>query len=163
MWKLATKGESYYVDHVECTVPWSTKETPGSAHTKGAVKIKNCLLTIDDDNCASIRAVTAEDHAAYARSQTVRVITKYGSKLKAAISSMTHGAIKLAGGGCGTTWYICDIPSMKHFLMLQLQVPDIRILKPNEDYYKLYDRSKSTDDEWIDEIDDEDWSDLYEN
>ena len=160
MWVVKARGETYYVNHVDCSVPWSTKETPDNAHTKGAIKIKDCFLTIDDDNCAQIRAATAEDHAAYAKTQTVRVITEYGSKLKSAIANMAHGTIKLAGGGCGTTWYITDIPSMKHFLMLQLQVPDIRILKPNEDYYKLYDRSSLTNDDWIDE---DDWEDLYEN
>jgi hypothetical protein len=159
MWKIATKGESYYVNHVDCSVAWSTKETPDSAHTKGSIKIRDCFLTIDDSNCAAIRAATAEDHAAYARSQTVRVITEYGSKLRAAIANMAHGAVKLAGGGCGTTWYITDIPSQKHYLMLQLQVPDIRILKPNEDYYKQYDRLSSTDDDWLDD----DWEDLYED
>lgn len=162
MWKLAAKGESYYVNHVDCNVPWSTKETPNSTHTKGAIKIRDCFLTIDDSNCATIRAATVQDWAEYAKSQTVRVITEYGGKLKLAIESMAHGAVKKAGGGCGTTWYITDIPSMKHFLMLQLQVPDIRILKPNEEYYKLYDRSSLTNDEWIDELDD-DWDDLYEN
>jgi hypothetical protein len=161
MWVVKARGETYYVHHVDCSVPWSTKETPDNAHTKGAIKIKNCLLTIDDDNCATIRAVTAEDHAAYAKSQTVRVITEYGSKLRSAIASMAHGAVKLAGGGCGTTWYIADIPSMKHYLMLQLQVPDIRVLMPNEDYYKSYDRSALTNDDWIDE--DDEYEDLYEN
>jgi hypothetical protein len=160
MWKLSTKGESYYVNHVDCTVPWSTKETPDSSHTKGAIKLKNCFLTIGDDNCAAIRAATPEDHAVYAKDQTVRVITEYGNKLRAAIASMAHGAVKMAGGGCGTTWYITDIPSQKHFLMLQLQVPDIRILKPNEDYYKYYDRSLQTENDWIDY---DEWDDLYDD
>jgi hypothetical protein len=164
MWVVKARGETYYVHHVDCSVPWSTKETPDNVHTKGAIKIKNCLLTIDDDNCAAIRAATAEDHANYTKSQTVRVITEYGSKLRDAIAGMAHGAVKLAGGGCGTTWYITDIPSMKHLLMLQIQIPSIRVLKPNEDYYKSYDRSSLTNDDWIDEDDDDfEWSDLYEN
>lgn len=164
MWVVKARGETYYVHHVNCSVPWSTKETPDNAHTKGAIKIKDCLLSIDDDNCATIRAATVEDHAAYAKSQTVRVITEYGSKLREGIANMAHGAVKLAGGGCGTTWYITDIPSMKHFLMLQIQIPSVRVLMPNEEYYKSYDRSSLTNDEWLEE-DDEDfeWSDLYEN
>jgi len=28
---------------------WSTKETPGSEHTKGSIKFRECYLTIDDD------------------------------------------------------------------------------------------------------------------
>jgi hypothetical protein len=161
MWVIKAKGESYYVEHVDCSVPWSTKETPDNNHTKGAIKIKNCLLTIDDNNCAKIDVLTEEDRVKYTKSQTVRIITQYGSKLRAALASMTHGAIKMAGGGCGTTWYITDIPSMKHFLLLQLQIPDVRVLMANEDYYKQYDRTDS-DDNWLDEDDDFEWSDLYE-
>jgi hypothetical protein len=72
---------------------------------------------------------------------------------------MAHSPIKLAGGGCGTTWYITDIPSKKHFTILQLQIPYIRQLMPNEDYYKQYDNA-ATDQEWLCDID---YDDLYEN
>lgn len=50
MWILKAKGNTYYVNHVDCNMPWSTKETPDNAHTKGAIKIKKCLLTITDQN-----------------------------------------------------------------------------------------------------------------
>ena len=46
MWVLKTKGQTYYVKHVVCTKPWSTKETPENPHTKGAIKIKNADLEI---------------------------------------------------------------------------------------------------------------------
>lgn len=163
MWVLKTRGETYYVNHVSCTVPWSTKETPDNSHTKGAIKVKDCVVTIDNDNCADIRAITPEDRVNFQKKQTVRVITEYGKKLKDALVNMSHSPVKLAGGGCGTTWYITDIPSMKHFLLLQLQIPSIRVLKENEDYYKKYD---SSPDEWMDEddyIDDDDYESLYEN
>jgi hypothetical protein len=161
MWVLKAKGESYYVNHVTCSVPWSTKETPNNSHTKGSIKVKDCVVIIDDDNDAEIRPVTAEDRVRAVKKNTVRVITAYGSKLKSAIAGMNHGAVKMAGGGCGTTWYITDIPSQKHFLILQLQIPDVRVLMPNEDYYKLYDRSSDSND-CIDE-DDYDYDDLYED
>lgn len=54
MWVLKAKGQTFYVDHVDCRVPWSTKETPDNPHTKGAIKIKNGTLTIDENNCAVI-------------------------------------------------------------------------------------------------------------
>jgi hypothetical protein len=47
MWSIKAKGETYYVKHVDCALPWSTKETPDNPHTKGSIKIKNCTLTID--------------------------------------------------------------------------------------------------------------------
>jgi hypothetical protein len=163
MWVLKARGESYYVNHVSCSVAWSTKETPDNSHTKGSIKVKDCVLSIDDDNCATIRPATAEDRINSVKEKTIRVITAYGSRLRAAIASMNHSAVKMAGGGCSTTWYMCDIPSMKHFLLLQLQVPDVRVLMPNEDYYKMYDRNSQTDDDWIDEDDYYDNEDLYEN
>lgn len=54
MWVLKAKGQTFYVDHVDCRVPWSTKETPDNHSTKGAIKIKNGTLTIDENNCAVI-------------------------------------------------------------------------------------------------------------
>lgn len=46
MWVLKAKGETYYVNHVDCNKSWSTKETPDNPSTKGAIKIKKCLLSI---------------------------------------------------------------------------------------------------------------------
>ena len=54
MWVLKTHGETFYVKHVDCHVPWSTKETVLNLHTKGSIKVKNCFLMIDDEQCANI-------------------------------------------------------------------------------------------------------------
>jgi len=54
MWVIKTHGETYYVNHVSGNIPWSTKETPDSTHTKGSIKFRNCKLIIDDENCATI-------------------------------------------------------------------------------------------------------------
>ena len=161
MWVLKFKGETFYVNHVDCSVPWSTKETPDNSHTKGSIKVKDCVVTIDDENCAIIRVMTPADRLRFETRDTVRVITEQGAKLKAALQNMKHGPIKMAGGGCGTTWYITDIPSKKHLTILQLQIPYIRQLMPNEDYYKQYDLA-SADDNWLSEDDDFEWEDLYE-
>ena len=58
MWVLKCKGRSYYVNHVDCNMPWSTKETPDNSHTKGSLKFKNCLIRIDQDNNAIISHAT---------------------------------------------------------------------------------------------------------
>lgn len=54
MWVVKAKGETYYVNHVTATAPWSTKETPDNPHTKGAIKFKRVDVVIDDENCAEI-------------------------------------------------------------------------------------------------------------
>lgn len=48
MWVIKAKGQSYYVNHVECNCPWSTKETPDNPGTKGSIKIKNVNVRIED-------------------------------------------------------------------------------------------------------------------
>ena len=48
MWVIKTKGETYYVDHVNSAVSFSTKETPNNSATKGSIKFKNCSLLIED-------------------------------------------------------------------------------------------------------------------
>ena len=160
MWIVKAKGESYYVNHVTCALPWSTKETPDNSHTKGSIKIKRCLLTIDEENCASITQLTKEDEQRLSGAKKpIRVITRWGRELKAQLENREHGMIKTFGGGCSTTWYVADIYSEKVLLLLQLAINDIRVLMPNEDYYRLYD--KYADDDYIDE-DGVDWEDLYE-
>ena len=81
MWVLKFHGETYYVNHVDCQVPWSTKETPDNSHTKGSIKIKDCLLTIDDDNCATISQLTVTDKVRLynQRKDITRVIAKEGT------------------------------------------------------------------------------------
>jgi hypothetical protein len=54
MWVLKAKGQSFYCNSVECNKPWTTKQTPDNPHTKGAIKVKKCRLTIDEDNHAII-------------------------------------------------------------------------------------------------------------
>ena len=59
MWVTKTKGQTYYVDHVDADCPWSTKETPDNPSTKGSLKFKNCWLTIAD-GCATLTSSKQE-------------------------------------------------------------------------------------------------------
>ncbi len=175
MWVLKFKGDTFYVNHVDCSVTWSTKETPDSSHTKGAIKVKHCHISIDDDNCAVIRPLTEEDKKRLnGKKQFTRVITSYGAKLKLAIDEIGTevGPIKKAGGGCGTLWYITELYDYDQFYQLKFAMvgTDFRALAENEDYYKSYgsaaeDREYIDDeDEYVDDDDtDVDYESLYEN
>lgn len=158
MWVIKAKGESYYVEHVDCMVNWSTKETPDNSHTKGSIKIKDCLLVIDDDNCAKITTLYKVD-AARLRNQElgiVRIITRWSERLREALKlqDVRHGPIKAMGGGCGSTFYVTDLLDKEEATAFLLFVSgsssDVRVLKPNETYYKAYD-----DPEYLDEIEDD--------
>jgi hypothetical protein len=48
MWVLKLKGQTFYVDHVDCNIGFSTKETPDNSHTKGSIKLKKCSVEIVD-------------------------------------------------------------------------------------------------------------------
>ena len=54
MWVLKTKGQTFYVNHVDANIPFSTKETPDNPHTKGAIQFRNCTLLIDDSLNATL-------------------------------------------------------------------------------------------------------------
>lgn len=60
MWVLKTKGETYYVNHVDCNIPFSTKETPNNPSTKGSLKFKNVDITIDENSNAIINASNSQ-------------------------------------------------------------------------------------------------------
>lgn len=173
MWVIKARGETYYVDHVDCEVPWSTKETPDNSHTKGSIKVKQCLVTIYKDNTARISELTAADRERLlGKRSPIRVITSYGKTLREYLRQLeiNHAGVLLFGGGCGTAWYVTELNSEEEFTMLTMAVPGLRKLAPNEDYYQDYgdeivNRStvplstdKGTDDKFFD--DEDDW---YEN
>jgi len=43
MWTIKSKGQTYYVHHLNSEVGFSTKETPDNPHTKGSLKFKGTL------------------------------------------------------------------------------------------------------------------------
>ena len=161
MWVVKTKGETYYVHHVDCAVPWSTKETPNNSHTKGSIKVKNCLLEIDEDNNASINKLTSTDLLRIKRKNSIRLITSYGKKLKEALTNIRHAPIKRLYGSCSSEFFLVDLFDKEDLPMLLLAWPgkpnEIRVLMPNEDYYKLYDSATESS------IDLDEWEDLYED
>jgi hypothetical protein len=161
MWVLKTKGASYYVHHVDCQMPWSTKETPDNPSTKGSLKIKKCLLTINDLNEATISELTIHDEARLRNKEKgiTRIVVKEGQdywKFKEALTNfkIKHGPIKGIGGACSSTFYVTDILDKTQFSMLALAMssqPSFRILMPNEGYYRYYDDPKYKDSAYIDE------------
>lgn len=52
MWVIKSKGETYYVNHVEFSkgIGFKTKETPDNPHTKGSIVIKGQLKIEEIDN-----------------------------------------------------------------------------------------------------------------
>jgi len=166
MWVVKTHGETFYVQHVDCTLPWSTKETPDNSHTKGSIKVKDALLQIDDDNCATLSKLSFVDKIRL-RNQKLgitRIIVKEGQdhwKFKETLKQLKikHGPIKGVGGACTSTFYIADILEKSQFTMLALAMSNsksFRVLMPNEGYYKYYDDPKYKDSAFIDE-DEMDW------
>ena len=146
MWVLKTKGESYYVNHVDCNMPWSTKETPDNSHTKGSLKVKDCLLVIDDENNASLSTLTQQDKVRLhneAKGITRIGCSWYGKKVvEDAIkqSKIKHGPFKKVGGGCGRQYFITDIYNKAELAFLTLSAGDsFRILMSNESLYRSYD------------------------
>jgi len=159
MWVLKFHGETYYINHVDCRVPWNTKETPDNNHTKGSIKIKDCLLTIDDENCAKIAELNVVDKFRL-RNQKLgitRVILGQRdiSRLRDSLKqfNIKHGPIKAIGGACSSTFYITDVLDKTQMTMLSLNMSNtsMRILMPNESYYKVYDDPKYKFKDFIDE------------
>ena len=149
MWVLKTHGESFYVNHVNCEMPWSTKETPDNSHTKGSLKIKECLLTIDDNNEATISKLTIFDKVRL-RNQRLgitRIMWSNGHMpdiLKK--ESIKHSPFKTIHGACSTAYTVCDLLDKQQVTLLALKYSNkFRILMPNEVQYRAYDDKKLWD------------------
>ena len=148
MWVLKFHGETLYVNHVDCSIPWSTKETPDNSHTKGSIKVKDCLLTINDSNEATISKLTLTDKFRL-RNQKLgitRIMFQPGSQMHKAIiaNEFKHGPLKFISGACTTSFVVTDLLDKKQVTFARLKYDDWRELKPNETYYQQYDDTKGS-------------------
>lgn len=50
MWVVKHKGQTYYVNHFESSIGFSTKETPDNNSTKGSLQLKGTLLIKESNN-----------------------------------------------------------------------------------------------------------------
>ena len=147
MWVLKFHGETIYVNHVECQIPWSTKETPDNTHTKGSIKVKDALLRVNDENCATLTSLTFIDKIRL-RNQKLgitRIMFRPNSDIHKALqkNEYKHSPFKNILGRCATGFVICDILDKREMMMASLKyTKDIRIVKPNESYYQEYDNIK---------------------
>ena len=53
MWALKTKGMTFYINHIDAKIPWSTRELPEGS-TRGMIRLKNGDITIDAEGNATI-------------------------------------------------------------------------------------------------------------
>ena len=163
MWVVKTHGESFYVHHVTAEMPWSTKETPDNVHTKGSIKFKDCLLTINEANEATLSKLTVLDKIRL-RNQKLgitRIIFQAGGQFHKALQAneFKHSPFKNVTGGCGTRFVVCDLLNKADttFAIIKYDAP-FRILSVNEAYYQAYDDNKPfIDGGW------DDYEDLYED
>lgn len=163
MWIVMAKGETYYVEHVDANIPWTTKETPDNVRTKGALKFKECLLTIGEDNCATIGVLTAHDQIRLRNQERgitrIQINWEVGNAFAniAKNKGIRHGPIKRIPGRCGSTFYITDILSPRDMTILGLVLTGkYREIMPNEALYKYYDDPESIPDE------EDDLEEMYE-
>lgn len=146
MWVLKTAGETFYVNHVDATLPWSTKETSNNPHTKGSIKFKQCLLTINDANEATLTQLSMFDKIRL-RNQKLgitRVIwTNIAFEKALKDENVKHTPFRKVFGTCGTAYSVCDIEGPEMVTLLGLKYTGMfRVLQPNEPQYKAYDDSK---------------------
>jgi hypothetical protein len=166
MWTIKARGRSFYVNHVSCEMPWSTKETPDSNHTKGSIKIRKCVLRIDQDNCATITKPTSNDIARLKyKKPPIRVLygALYADSVNRAVENhqLKQGKILLVKGICGNNFYISEFYKDTDITLLTLTLPSyaMRILNPYEQYYRLYDETED-DEIWeIEEYEDDESDD----
>lgn len=166
MWVLKTHGETFYVDHVEADMTWSTKETPDNPSTKGSIKFKEVLLQIDEDNCARLSKLSVIDKIRL-RNQKLgitRILFRPGTRIHKALqqNEFKHSPFKNIEGACTTSFVMCDILKKEDMTLMGLKYAgQFRILMPNEGYYQAYDSKEQyvyeayEDDDEDDEDDDD--------
>lgn len=148
MWVLKFHGETFYVNHVDAKLPWSTKETPDNPSTKGSLKFKNALVTINEQNEATITELTMFDKIRL-RNQKLgitRIMFEPNTPMHKALmaNEFKHSPFKKISGACATTFIICDLLDKAEYTFASLKYDGFRALQPNESYYKQYDDVKGS-------------------
>lgn len=147
MWVLKAHGETFYVNHVDCEMPWSTKETPDNSHTKGSLKMKACHVIIDENNNATLKKLTLLNKARLKHSKpfSTRVMSPWDGEFHNALKNKEyeHSRIKFIRGACSSPYIVCDI-SKRDATFALLKYTGLRILNPNEHYYQAYDDKGTT-------------------
>lgn len=169
MWVLKFSGQTLYVNHVTCQIPWTTKETPDNTHTKGAIKINKALLTINDSNEAEIRPLEKDDLLRIRQNKLGYkriLVVDNKEEIKEFLSRnvINHGPVRRISGYCGSSYDLIEIRGKEGMTMLSLAFSDsYRVLQPNENYYKAYDDpellARLEEDEYYDDDDDDDGDD----
>jgi hypothetical protein len=139
MWIIMAKGKTYYVDHVEANIPWTTKETPNNIRTKGAIKFKNALLRLDNGS-ASIDVLTEEDRERLAALLPTRIHFRYKNEFLWLLqhNGIMHGPCMQFAGGCGRNSYVIEIEK-DDLTMLAMAYPNqFEILTEDSPYYQWY-------------------------
>jgi len=57
MWVVKHKGKSYYINHLDSEVGFSTKETPDSDHTRGSLMFRGKLEIVEEENGETIAKI----------------------------------------------------------------------------------------------------------
>ena len=163
MWVLKFHGETYYVNHVDAKLPWTTKETPDNSHTKGSLKFKNALVTINKQNEATLTELTLIDkfRLRNQRLGITRIMFRPQSDMHNALlaGEYKHSPFKYIRGACASTFIICDLLDKNETLMAALKYAgQFRMLATNEKYYFDYASGETIyeqDDDYYDEDDDD--------
>ena len=140
-WVLKCNGKSWYVNHVTCELPWSTKETPHNSHTKGAIKVKRAWVQIDEHNNATLFKLTREhEQLAKMKQQQAIIVGWTNTKFNSMIDHVPHSEIQLLESGvCGRDWWACELYSEEDWTAINLQLyPHVRRFMPNEWQFKDY-------------------------
>ena len=145
MWVLKSHGVTFYVNHVTANIPWTTKETPDNTHTKGSLKFKDCKLSIDRDNNATLGKLGLLDRKLPHPYIANRILASNGGDFYRALKAdeFRHSEIKYVRGGCGSSFIVCDLLDKNEALMAALKYSGkFRLLTPNEKYYFDYETSE---------------------
>ncbi len=141
-WVVKCKGESWYVAHVTCEVPWSTKETPTNHHTQGAIKMRNVYVQITDENEAIIQSITPELKQHVKLKQERKIKIGWQNTWHAQVTPyLTHvhyeNLRSVETGGCSADWWVCEIYSEDDWAQINLTLyPRVRRFMPNEWQYQ---------------------------
>jgi hypothetical protein len=146
MWVLRVAHKVFKVNHISCYLYWRTVEFPGNVNNKGAIKVFNALLTINNYNCATLEPLKFIDKTILKAKDYTRILITLKDKVMKYINeqNIKYTPLKEIKGSLDKKYYVCDIENPDDITLMQLSLPNtyFRILQEDDVYYKIYNDNK---------------------
>lgn len=147
MWVIKTRGKTFYLEHISFQgIDFETKETPDNDHTKGSLKFKDVIFSMDHNKQGLITYADPDSMSkanAWRMTHEGKIVLELDepNEVKAAMkkNGIKHGPFTEVEGSCGSTFQYTYVTKPEDVTLLALSCPDaFEVVEPGSYGFQRY-------------------------